>query len=72
MTALARAGFTALAPDFRGFGLSDPPPEPDKATFSDLITDLLAILDALALSKVHNFLQLCFLKCFLSNFHGDN
>ncbi|KAJ1417591.1 Alpha/Beta hydrolase fold [Sesbania bispinosa] len=51
MVALANAGFRAIAPDYRGYGLSDPPPEPDKATFSDLLTDLLAILDALALSK---------------------
>lgn len=52
MIALADAGFRAIAPDFRGYGLSDPPAEPEKATFSDLLTDLLAILDALSLSKV--------------------
>ncbi|KAK7362880.1 hypothetical protein VNO77_05005 [Canavalia gladiata] len=52
MIALADAGYRAIAPDYRGYGLSDPPPEPDKATFSDLLYDLLAILDALGLSKV--------------------
>nr|AFK49627.1 unknown [Lotus japonicus] len=52
MIALANAGFRAIAPDFRGYGLSDPPPEPENATFSVLLSDLLAILDALALSKV--------------------
>ncbi|KAK2383019.1 epoxide hydrolase A [Trifolium repens] len=50
--AVAGAGFRAIAPDYRGYGLSDPPPEPEKTTFTDLLDDLLAILDALALSKV--------------------
>ncbi|MCH94615.1 bifunctional epoxide hydrolase 2-like [Trifolium medium] len=53
MIALAGAGFRAIAPDYRGYGLSDPPPEPEKTTFSHLLNDLLAILDALSLSKVH-------------------
>ncbi|XP_059671112.1 uncharacterized protein LOC132316653 [Cornus florida] len=52
MIAVANAGFRALAPDYRGYGLSDPPPEPEKASFSDLITDLLAIVDALSIPKV--------------------
>ncbi|KAL3627713.1 hypothetical protein CASFOL_029076 [Castilleja foliolosa] len=52
MIAVSGAGFRAIAPDYRGFGLSDPPPEPENATFSDLIADLLALLDALTLSKV--------------------
>ncbi|CAK8577751.1 unnamed protein product [Lathyrus sativus] len=52
MIALAAAGFRAIAPDYRGYGLSDPPPEPEKTTFSHLLNDLLAILDALSLSKV--------------------
>ncbi|KAK9936332.1 hypothetical protein M0R45_013180 [Rubus argutus] len=52
MIAVAKAGFRAIAPDYRGYGLSDPPPEPDKASFLDLDNDLLAILDALALPKV--------------------
>ncbi|OIW10432.1 hypothetical protein TanjilG_24992 [Lupinus angustifolius] len=52
MIALAEAGFRAIAPDYRGYGLSDSPPQPDKANFSDLLTDLLGILDALSLSKV--------------------
>lgn len=38
--------------DYRGYGLSDPPPQPDKARFLDLVDDLLALLDALSLSKV--------------------
>ncbi|CAJ2678502.1 bifunctional epoxide hydrolase 2-like protein [Trifolium pratense] len=52
MVAVAGAGFRAIAPDYRGYGLSDSPPEPEKTTFTDLLDDLLAILDALALSKV--------------------
>ncbi|KAG8385602.1 hypothetical protein BUALT_Bualt03G0062200 [Buddleja alternifolia] len=52
MIAVAKAGFRAIAPDYRGYGLSDPPPEPEKATFMDLVADLLALLDALSLSKV--------------------
>ncbi|KAL6546644.1 hypothetical protein OROMI_022365 [Orobanche minor] len=53
MIAVAGAGFRAIALDHRGYGLSDLPPEPEKATFSDLIADLLALLDALTLSKVY-------------------
>ncbi|XP_054803894.1 uncharacterized protein LOC129307058 [Prosopis cineraria] len=52
MIALAGAGFRAVAPDYRGYGLSDPPPEPDKTSFSDITNDLLGMLDALALAKV--------------------
>ncbi|XP_022845670.1 uncharacterized protein LOC111368578 [Olea europaea var. sylvestris] len=52
MIAVAKAGFRAMAPDYRGYGLSDPPPQPEKTTFLDLISDLLAILDALNISKV--------------------
>ncbi|KAH6829053.1 hypothetical protein C2S53_013201 [Perilla frutescens var. hirtella] len=52
MIAVAKAGFRAIAPDYRGYGLSDPPARPDEATFSDLIADLLALIDSLNLSKV--------------------
>ncbi|KAL6221852.1 hypothetical protein ACLB2K_005244 [Fragaria x ananassa] len=52
MIAVAKAGYRAIAPDFRGYGLSDPPPEPEKTTFHDLIDDLIGILDALAIPKV--------------------
>ncbi|PIN16317.1 Soluble epoxide hydrolase [Handroanthus impetiginosus] len=52
MIAVAEAGYRAIAPDYRGYGLSDPPPEPEKTEFLDLVADLLALLDALALSKV--------------------
>ncbi|XP_031250828.1 bifunctional epoxide hydrolase 2-like [Pistacia vera] len=52
MVAAANAGFRAIAPDYRGYGLSDPPSQPEKATFKDIINDLLAILDHLGISKV--------------------
>nr|AFK46029.1 unknown [Medicago truncatula] len=52
MLALAGVGFRAIAPDYRGYGLSDSPPEPEKTTFTHLLNDLLQIIDALAISKV--------------------
>ncbi|KAJ0510113.1 putative soluble epoxide hydrolase [Helianthus annuus] len=52
MIALAKAGFRAIAPDFRGYGLSDSPEEPEKASFTDLVNDTASILDSLAISKV--------------------
>ncbi|KAG6383721.1 hypothetical protein SASPL_121308 [Salvia splendens] len=51
MIAVAEAGFRAIAPDYRGYGLSDPPPEPDKASYKDIVADLLSLLDALAVQK---------------------
>ncbi|KAE9613526.1 hypothetical protein Lal_00016067 [Lupinus albus] len=52
MFAVAEAGLRAIAPDYRGYGLSDSPPHPRNANFSYLLSDLLGILDALSLSKV--------------------
>ncbi|OWM77493.1 uncharacterized protein LOC116208119 [Punica granatum] len=52
MVAAAKAGFRALAPDYRGYGLSDPPPEPEKASFKDIVADFISILDALSINKV--------------------
>ncbi|CAL5412198.1 unnamed protein product [Camellia sinensis] len=52
MIAVSNAGYRAIAPDFRGYGLSDPPPKPENAAFGDLVTDLLAILDALSIPMV--------------------
>ncbi|XP_077223784.1 epoxide hydrolase 2-like [Tasmannia lanceolata] len=51
MLAVANAGFRAIAPDFRGYGLSQTPPQPEKASFIDLVDDLLAILDSFSISK---------------------
>lgn len=52
MIAVANAGYRAIAPDYRGYGLSDPPLEPEKTTFADFVNDTFAILDSLAISKV--------------------
>ena len=52
MIALAEAGFRAIAPDFRGYGLSDQPSEPEKATHYDLVEDMVGLLDALGIEKV--------------------
>ncbi|KAH6780597.1 hypothetical protein C2S52_011834 [Perilla frutescens var. hirtella] len=52
MIAVANAGFRAIAPDFRGYGLSEKPIEPEKTTFKDLVDDLLVMLDILHIPKV--------------------
>ncbi|XP_071714487.1 epoxide hydrolase 3-like [Rutidosis leptorrhynchoides] len=52
MIAVANAGYRAIAPDSRGYGLSDPPPETHKFRFSDLCDDLLAIVDSLRIDKI--------------------
>ncbi|KAL3820551.1 hypothetical protein ACJIZ3_006456 [Penstemon smallii] len=49
MIAVAGSGFRAIAPDYRGYGLSDPPPQPENTTFADLI----GLLDSLSISKVY-------------------
>lgn len=57
MIGVAKAGFKAIAPDYPGYGLSDPPPQPEMATFADFISDLNALLDALAIPKVNTHNQ---------------
>jgi pimeloyl-ACP methyl ester carboxylesterase len=52
MLAVAAAGYRAIAPDIRGYGLSDQPPEHEEASWEDLVADVLAILDALSIPKV--------------------
>ena len=59
MIAVADAGFRAIAPDFRGYGLSEIPAEPEKTTFKDLVDDILAILDLFHFQKVSNLAILC-------------
>ncbi|KAF5944432.1 hypothetical protein HYC85_018509 [Camellia sinensis] len=51
MIALSNANYRAIAPDSRGYGLSDPPPVPENAPYADIIDDLLAILDSLCIPK---------------------
>ncbi|KAF0930970.1 hypothetical protein E2562_038542 [Oryza meyeriana var. granulata] len=52
MVAAAAAGFRAIAPDFPGYGLSEPPADLAQASWQGLMNDLLAIMDSLSISKV--------------------
>ncbi|KAG6533047.1 hypothetical protein ZIOFF_006908 [Zingiber officinale] len=54
MLAVAGAGFRAIAPDLRGYGLSGQPSIPEDSSWQDLVADLIAILDLLSISKVQN------------------
>jgi pimeloyl-ACP methyl ester carboxylesterase len=47
LTALAAAGFHAIAPDMRGYGKSDRPEAIDQYTIFHLIGDLVGLLDAI-------------------------
>jgi pimeloyl-ACP methyl ester carboxylesterase len=46
MAALAQAGFHAVAPDMRGYGMSDRPEAIDQYTIFHLVGDLIGVLDA--------------------------
>lgn len=47
LAALSAAGFHAVAPDMRGYGLTDRPAEIDRYTLFHLVGDMVGILDAL-------------------------
>jgi len=47
LTALAEAGFRAVAPDMRGYGHSDRPPEPERYSLLHLVGDMVGLLDVL-------------------------
>jgi pimeloyl-ACP methyl ester carboxylesterase len=47
LPALAQAGFRAVAPDMRGYGRTDAPPELDRYTLPHLVGDMVGLLDAL-------------------------
>lgn len=51
--ALASAGFRVLAADLRGYGRSDAPPHVHDYTLDKLRADVLGLLDALHVDKVH-------------------
>jgi pimeloyl-ACP methyl ester carboxylesterase len=50
---LASAGFRVLAPDLRGYGRTDAPPHIQDYTLDKLRADVLGLLDALKIDKVH-------------------
>ncbi|CAM8981656.1 unnamed protein product [Rhodiola kirilowii] len=52
MLAVSQAGYRAIAIDFRGYGLSDPPLEPEKTHFTDLVDDVINLLDTLGIDKI--------------------
>jgi len=47
LSALADAGFHAVAPDMRGYGQSDRPHDIDQYTLFHLVGDMVGLLDAL-------------------------
>ncbi|XP_059065967.1 uncharacterized protein LOC131857423 [Cryptomeria japonica] len=52
MIALADAGFHAIAPDFRGYGLSDQPSQINDGNYVDLVEDMAGLLDSFGIQKV--------------------
>ncbi|XP_052734240.1 uncharacterized protein LOC108340029 isoform X2 [Vigna angularis] len=51
LIAVANAGYRAIAFDFRGYGLSQQPAEPEKETMHDLVHEIVGLLDALNITK---------------------
>ena len=51
LSALAEAGFHAVAPDMRGYGLTDQPREIDQYTVFHLVGDMVGLLDVLDASS---------------------
>ena len=53
ITALAGAGFRAIAPDLRGYGLSSAPADTSAYHLDHLCADALGILDAMGIARAH-------------------
>src|SRR5215813_7295722 len=51
LAALSEAGFHAVAPDQRGYGRTDRPPEIEKYSMLHLVGDVIGLLDALEESQ---------------------
>ena len=64
MIAVANAGYRAIAFDFRGYGLSQQPAEPEKETMYDLVHEIVGLLDALNITKVRLAVPQC--TCFMN------
>ncbi|XP_057525624.1 uncharacterized protein LOC130805039 [Amaranthus tricolor] len=52
MVGVAKAGYRAIAIDYRGYGLSDQPSEPEKTTLTDFAEDVVGLLNFLGIDKV--------------------
>lgn len=61
MVASAAARYWAIAFDFRGYGLSQQPPEPEKVSFVDLAVDVMGVMDSLDIEKVLLLVETWFL-----------
>lgn len=53
LLALAAAGYRAVAPDMRGYGLTDAPAEPEAYVLDNLAADMVGVLDALGVQQAH-------------------
>jgi pimeloyl-ACP methyl ester carboxylesterase len=53
VAALAGAGFRAIAPDMRGRGRSDRPPEVADYALTKIVADVTGIMDALGVQRAH-------------------
>jgi len=53
VAALTDAGFRTIAPDLRGFGASDQPPDVAGYALQHTVVDMLAVLGELGIDKVH-------------------
>jgi pimeloyl-ACP methyl ester carboxylesterase len=53
IAALTGAGFRTFAPDLRGFGASDKPKEVEAYHVAHTVADMLAVLDASGIDRVH-------------------
>src|SRR6266446_10743360 len=51
LSALAAAGFHAVAPDMRGYGQTDAPQEIDRYTLLHAVGDTVGLLDALGIAR---------------------
>ena len=51
LSALAAAGFHAVAPDMRGYGQTDAPPEIERYTLLHMVGDMVGLLDALGVAQ---------------------